>query len=142
MRTVRAMLTLAEVKPGDVVYDLGCGDGRVIVTAAREFGARAVGIELDPLRFLFCRARIGLMGLKGRVSVRLGDFFKQDLSGADVVTCYLLQETNKELAAKLRTELRPGTRIVSNTFTFADLEPEASVGKLHLYVVGASSGSP
>jgi predicted RNA methylase len=112
---------MVEVGPGDVVYDLGCGDGRVIVAAARRFGARAVGIEIDPLRYLWSQMLITILGLRGRVQVVYGDFFAQDLSGADVVTCYLMQNTNERLVEKLRRELRPGSRVVSNTFTFPGL---------------------
>lgn len=118
MKTVRRMLTLAEVGPGDVVYDLGCGDGRVIVTAARRFGARAVGIEIDPLRYLWTQTLITALGLRGQVRVVFGDFFKQDLSQANVVTMYLQQDTNEKLSLKLVEELRPGTRVVSFKFTF------------------------
>jgi predicted RNA methylase len=112
---------MVDVGPGDVVYDLGCGDGRVIVTAARRFGARAVGIEIDPLRYLWSQMLVTLLGLRDRVQVVYGDFFAQDLSEADVVTCYLMQNTNERLVEKLRRELRPGSRVVSNTFTFPGL---------------------
>lgn len=118
MVMVHKMLTMAQVGPGDLVYDLGCGDGRTIVTAARRYGARAVGIELDPLRYLWCQALITVLGLRSRVRIVYGNFFKQDLSDADVVTCYLLQSTNEKLEGKLRQELHPGTRVVSNSFTF------------------------
>ena len=118
MVMVHKMLTMAQVGPGDLVYDLGCGDGRTIVTAARRYGARAVGIELDPLRYLWCQALITVLGLRSRVRIVYGNFFKQDLSDASVVTCYLLQSTNEKLEGKLRQELHPGTRVVSNSFTF------------------------
>ena len=121
-RTVRKMLTMARVQPGELVYDLGSGDGRVLTMAAREFGARAVGIEIDPLRYAWSRTRIALLGLRDQVRVVHGNLFRQDLSAADVVTCYLLQDTNDRLAAKLARELRPGARIVSNTYTFPGLE--------------------
>jgi predicted RNA methylase len=115
------MLAMAEVGPDDLVYDLGCGDGRTIVAAARRFGARAVGIELDPLRYCWCQVLITLLGLRDRVQVIYGDFFAQDLSAADVVTCYLLQATNDRLVGKLKRELDSGARIVSNSFTFPGL---------------------
>ena len=133
--TVRAMLRLAEVQPGDVIYDLGCGDGRVVLIAARECGAIAVGIEVDPLRYLICRARIAVSRVRDRITIRFGDFFSQDLSQADVVACYLLQETNEQLLAKLREELRPGTRIVSNTFGFPGLESAGREGRARLYLI-------
>ena len=138
MRNVHRMLRMAEVGPDDLVYDLGCGDGRVIVTAARHYGARAVGIELDPLRYLWCQMLITVMGLRSRVRVVYGDFFKQDLSDADVVACYLLSKTNKKLQGKLKEELQPGTRVVSHYFTFPALElvKQDEEDKLYLYKLG------
>ena len=116
-KTIKKMLRLAEVKPGDKVYDLGCCYGRILVEAARSFGARSVGIEIDPIRFLYAKAKVLLLGLSTRVKVLMGNFFKINISEADVVTIYLLQETNVRLIDKFARELRPGTRIVSNTFT-------------------------
>jgi len=132
---VHEMLTMAEVGPDDLVYDLGCGDGRIIVTAARRCGARAVGIELDPLRFLWCQILITVLGLRGRVRIVYGDFFKQDLSTASVVTCYLLTVTNKKLEGKFKSELKPDTRVVSNYFLFPNLQlvSEDKEEKLYLY---------
>jgi SAM-dependent methyltransferase len=131
---VHKMLTMAEVGPGDLVYDLGCGDGRTIVTAARRYGARAVGVEIDPLRYLWCQILITILGLRDRVRVIYGNFFKQDLSDADVVTCYLLQDTNDMLEGKFEQELRPGTRVVSNTFTFPGLHRVRQDGQARLYL--------
>jgi SAM-dependent methyltransferase len=135
MRTVHKLLALCEVGPGDVVYDLGCGDGRLIIAAARRYGARAVGIEIHPLRVLWCRALIALLGLSDRVQVVWGDFFNQDLSGASVVICYLLQRTNEKLEGKLRQELAPGTRVVSKRFTFRGLRlvRRDDTDRLYLY---------
>jgi 16S rRNA A1518/A1519 N6-dimethyltransferase RsmA/KsgA/DIM1 with predicted DNA glycosylase/AP lyase activity len=118
MSMVHKMLQMAEVGPGDLVYDLGCGDGRILVTAPRRYGARAVGIELDPLRYLWCQLLITALGLRDRAQVVFGDFFKQDLSAADVVTCYLLRGTNKELQGKFKGELGSKTRVVSNSLPF------------------------
>ena len=131
---VNKMLDLAEVKPDDLVYDLGCGDGRIVVTAAQKYHARAVGIELDPFRWLWCQGLIVVLGLQDRVQVHFGDFFKQDLSQADVVTCYLLPETNRKLEEKLLRELKPGTRVVSNTFLFPGIKEKAKNGKIRLYI--------
>ena len=86
-KMVHEMLSLAEVQPDDVVYDLGCGDGRFVITAAREYQATAVGIEIDPLRYLWCRMLVTVLRLRGQVKVIYGDFFKQDLSDADVNIC-------------------------------------------------------
>jgi len=129
------MLTMAEVRPDDLVYDLGCRDGRIIVTAARRYGARAVGIELDPLRFLWCQMLITVLGLRSRVRIVYGDFFKQDLSAASVVTCYLLTVTNKKLEGKFISELKSDTRVVSNYFLFPSLQlvSEDKEEKLYLY---------
>lgn len=135
MRVVHKMLKLADVGPGDIVYDLGCGDGRVIVTAARRYGARAVGIEIDPLRYLWCQALVSVLGLRDRVRVEYGNLFSQDLSEATVVTCYLLQVTNKKLEAKLLDELMYGTRVVSNTFSFLHLHPVQRDGDARLYTL-------
>ena len=121
MKHVRIMLELADVKPDELVYDLGCGDGRVLVMAARKFKARAVGIEIDPFRFLWCQFLITILGLRKRVKVRFGDFFKKDISDADVVICYLLQSTNDILEKKLIEELSLDARIISNTFYFSSL---------------------
>jgi SAM-dependent methyltransferase len=133
-RVVRRMLSLAQVLPGEAVYDLGCGDGRVLVMAARRFRARAVGIELDLSRFLWSLAVITALGLWRRVRLVRGDLFRQDLGEADVVVTYLLQETNDRLQAKLLREMRPGARVVSNTFRFSDLILAASDEEYGIYL--------
>jgi len=135
MSMVRKMLEMADVGAEDVVYDLGCGDGRLVIAAARHYGARAVGFEIDPLRYLWCKLLILMLGLGDRVRIVFGDFFKADLGGADVVACYLLQSTNEKLQAKLEAELRPGTRVVSNTFTFPGLDKVREDGEARLYLV-------
>jgi predicted RNA methylase len=135
MNLIHRMLRLAEVGPEDIVYDLGCGDGRTVITAARRYGARAVGLEIDPLRYLWCRMLVRILGLHDRVTILYGNIFSQDLSQADVVTCYLLQTTNDKLEKKLERELRPGTRVVSNTFTFARLQKVRRDGVALLYRV-------
>ena len=117
-RTIRKMLALAQVGPDDVVYDLGSGDGRILFTVAQEYGAKAIGIEIDPLRYLWTRWQIRRKGLIGQVEVIRQDMFTVDLSPASVVTCYLLSETNLNLMGKLETELFSGTRIVSRNFPF------------------------
>lgn len=131
---VRRMLELAEVRPDDVVYDLGSGDGRVLLVAARDFGARAVGIEIDPLRCLWTRKHLAVRGLSDRTEVIWGNFFHEDLSGADIVTVYLRQDTNNRLMNKLWRELKPGTRVVSNTFIFPGREVETIDRDEHLYL--------
>ena len=134
-RMVHKMLKLADVGSEDVVYDLGCGDGRTIITAARQFGAKAVGIEIDPLRYLWCQLLVTILGLRDRIEIIYGSFFTQDLSRATVVTCYLLQDTNDKLEKKLINELRSGTRVVSNTFVFPRLEPIRQDNNARLYVL-------
>jgi SAM-dependent methyltransferase len=131
---VRRILTLAGVQPGEVVYDLGSGDGRVLFIAAREFGARAVGIELDPLRYVWTQVWITLLGLRGQVRVIRGNFFTQNISEADVVTVYLLPQTNIRLRRKLWGELRPGARIVSSVFIFPGIAPAHIDKEAHLYL--------
>lgn len=138
LANVRKMLAMADVQADEVVYDLGSGDGRVLVVAARHFGARAVGIEIDPLRYLWTRGLIAILGLRGQVEVIWGNFFNQDLSQADVVTVYLLQKTNVRLMDKLRRELRPGARVVSNTFIFPGwpLAHKDSKAQIYMYRMG------
>ena len=138
MKKVRKMLEIVNVQPDEVLYDLGCGDGRIIVMAARKFGARAVGVEIDPLRYLWCQFLITILGLRKRVKVLYGDLFKKDLSDADVVVCYLLQRTNDKLVDKLIMELKPETRIVSNTFVFIELPliDEDQESSVYVYKIG------
>ena len=132
-KAVRQMLDLAEIKPDEQVYDLGCGDGRIIITAAKKYQARAVGIEIDPIRWLWCQFLITIFGLRGQVRIIFGDLFQQDLSEADVVVCYLLPETTKKLQGKLLKELQPNTRVVSNTFIFPGIREVGKSGKARLY---------
>ena len=122
MGKIHKMLTMAEVGPEDLLYDLGCGDGRMVVTAVRQYGAKAVGIEIDPLRYLWCQFLITILGLRDRIQLVYSDFFAQDLSAADVVTCYLLQRTNEQLEEKFKRELRSSTRVLSHDFTFPGLQ--------------------
>jgi len=121
MNKIHKMLAMAEVGPDDLLYDLGCGDGRMLVTAVRRYGARAVGIEIDPLRYLWCQFLITILGLRERIRIVYGDFYAQDLRDANVVTCYLLQRTNEKLEAKFKQELSPEARVVSHEFTFPGL---------------------
>ena len=137
-KKVRKMLQMAQVKPGDVLYDLGSGDGRVLIMAAREFGARAVGIEIDPLRVLWTRLMIRISGLGDRVRVERGDLFRADIGEADVVTLFLRRSTNQLLMVKLLLELRPQTRVISHIFTFPGWEiiDQDRGARLYLYHVG------
>jgi len=110
-RIVRAMLQLASVRRGETLFDLGAGDGRIIIEAAREFGARAVGVEVAPEYVRRIRERINATGIKAELIE--SDIFKVDLSPADVITIYLSPSANAKLVQKLNNELKPGTRIVS-----------------------------
>ena len=121
---VDAMLKLAEVKKGDVVYDLGSGDGRIPIAAARQYGVRAVGIEIDPQRIKEAEVNARKAGVANLVSFREQDLFKADFSEASVVTLYLLSSLNQKLRPKLMAELKPGTRIVSHAFDMGDWKPE------------------
>jgi 16S rRNA A1518/A1519 N6-dimethyltransferase RsmA/KsgA/DIM1 with predicted DNA glycosylase/AP lyase activity len=121
LKKARKMLEMANIQPDEVIYDLGCGDGRIIVMAARKFNAQAVGVEIELIKYLWCQLLITILGLRKKVKVVRGDLFKQDISQADIVFCYLLQSTNDRLEEKLKLELQPKTRVVSNTFLFHNL---------------------
>jgi precorrin-6B methylase 2 len=133
---VEGMLKLARVTRNDVVYDLGCGDGRIVVTAARQFGARAVGIDIDPIRIREATENVRVAGMAERVRLIEGDLFEQDISEATVVTLYLLSRLNLKLRPKLLKELRPGTRIVSHAFDMDDWKPQRmeNVGSSTIYL--------
>jgi SAM-dependent methyltransferase len=122
---VEAMLSMAAVGKNDIVYDLGCGDGRIAIAAVRDFGAKkAVCVDIDPQRVREARANVKRAGLEKRVEIRQGDLFQTDLSEPTVVTLYLLRSLNLKLRPKLQEELRVGSRIVSQSFDMGDWEPE------------------
>jgi ubiquinone/menaquinone biosynthesis C-methylase UbiE len=123
---VEQMLRLAAVRPGDVVYDLGCGDGGIVITAARNFGARGIGIDIDPRRIEEANTAARWAGVSERVRFSVQDLFKTDFSEATVVTLFLLPELNAKLLPKFRAELKPGTRVVSLHFGIGDWEPARS----------------
>jgi Histone methylation protein DOT1 len=132
---VRKMLLLSNVKPGEEVYDLGSGDGRIVIIATKEFGARSTGIEIDLFRAFYSKLLIRLLGL-GRDKARViwSSFYRVDLSRADVVTVYLLPETNDKLMPKLERELRPTARVVSHEFKFDWLLLDSDEGaKIYVY---------
>jgi ribosomal protein L11 methylase PrmA len=124
---VEEMLKIAQVKKGDVLYDLGSGDGRIAITAAKKYGIRAVGIDIDPERIREANANAAKAGVTHLVTFRLEDLFKADFHDATVVTLYLLPELNVKLRPRLWKELRPGTRIVSHQFDMEDWKPEKEV---------------
>lgn len=121
---VEAMLQVAQVTKNDTVYDLGCGDGRIPVTAAKKYGAKGVCFDIDPVRIQEANANVAKNGVGHLVKVVHADLFEQDLSGATVVTLYLLPSLNVKLMPKLMRELKPGTRIVSHAFDMGDWKPE------------------
>jgi SAM-dependent methyltransferase len=121
---VERMLTLAKVGKDDVVYDLGCGDGRIVITAAQKFGARGVGVDIDPVRIAESNANAKIAGVTGRVTFRLQDALKTDVSEATVVTLYLLSSSNLKLRPILTAQLKPGARIVAHAFSMGDWSPE------------------
>lgn len=123
---VKAMLTVAEVKPGDFVVDLGSGDGKIPIAAARDFGARAMGIEYNPDMVALARRNAIRAGVANRVTFLEGDIFKSDFSEATVVTLYLLPSLNLRLRDTLLA-MKPGTRIVSHAFSMGDWEPERTI---------------
>src|SRR5579864_122511 len=120
---VEKMLEAGHVKPGDMVYDLGSGDGRIVITAAQKFGAKAVGVEIRPDLCRIATERIKSLGLEDRVSMVQGNALRVDLSSADVVTMYLLTSSNERLKPNLEKYLRPGARIVSNEFPIKGWKP-------------------
>lgn len=121
---VERMLALAGVTKNDVVYDLGCGDGRIPIAAARLYGARGVGVDIDPQRIAEANANAKAAGVEHLVSFRLQDAMKTDVSPATVVTTYLLTASNLKLRPLLTAQLKPGSRIVAHSFGFGDWTPE------------------
>jgi SAM-dependent methyltransferase len=143
---VERMLAMAEVKAGDVVYDLGCGDGRLVITAAKRFGVHGLGVDIDPDRIAESKANARREGVERLVEFRQQDARDVDLSGATVVTLYLLTEANLELRPRLQSQLKPGSRVVSHQFGMGDWVPthaETFVDnhglsrQLYLWVIGA-----
>lgn len=124
---VDAMLKLANVRSGDVLYDLGCGDGRIVVTAAKQFSVRGTGIDINPVRIAEARENARNNGVTNRVTFRNEDLFEADIKEASVVTLYLLTSLNLKLRPKLWHDLKPGTRIVSHSFDMGDWKPDKKV---------------
>lgn len=129
------MLQMAKVTQNDIVYDLGCGDGRIVITAAKVFGARGVGVDIDPVRIKESNENARKIGVTDRVKFIEQDLFKIDISEATVVSLYLQRELNLRLRPKLLRELRPGTRIVSHEFDMDDWKPDnmGTVRNVKLY---------
>jgi SAM-dependent methyltransferase len=142
---VDEMLKLAQVHKGDVVYDLGCGDGRMVVTAAKQYGVRGVGIDINPERIKESEDNARQAGVTNLVTFRNEDLFQADIKEASVVTLYLLTSLNVKLRPKLWKDLKPGTRIVSHTFDMGDWKPEKEIEvdgrKIYFWTVPTAAGN-
>jgi SAM-dependent methyltransferase len=136
-RVVLAMLKLAGTTKNDVVYDLGSGDGKIVITAAKTFGARGIGIDIDPRRIDESNVNAKAAGVSDRVQFILGDIFDPRVSirDASVVTLYLLPSLNQRLMPRLKSELRPGTRVVSNAFDMGESWPAAKTQLVDTYTI-------
>lgn len=136
---VDAMLDLAKVTENDVVYDLGCGDGRIVVTAAKKYGATGKGIDIDPQRIKEANENATNAGVNEKVTFVQANLFESDFSEASVVTLYLLNSLNMKLRPILLEQLKPGTRIVSHAFNMGDWEPDKTIqvdgSTIHLWTV-------
>jgi precorrin-6B methylase 2 len=136
---VAKMLELADVKKGDVLYDLGSGDGRIVVTAARKYGVHAVGYDLNPERIREANDNAKAAGVTANVEFRNKDLFTADLKEASVVTLYLLPSVNLRLRPKLFAELKPGSRVVSHDFDMGDWKPDKTVAldghKIYYWII-------
>ena len=120
---VEKMLEAAEIKKGDLLYDLGCGDGRFVVTAAKKYGIKAIGVDIDPKRVEESKENVRTNGVADLVTIKQGDIFQEDISSANVVTLYLLPSLNVKLIPQLE-KLKPGSRIVSYQFDMAGVKPK------------------
>jgi len=123
-KAVQEMLKLAGVTKNDVVYDLGCGDGRIVIAAAKTYGAHGVGIDINPERIGEARANAKKAGVESLVRFEENDLFEADIKPATVVTLFLLPQINLKLKPKLMKDLKPGTRVVSNTFDMGEWKAE------------------
>lgn len=133
------MLKLANVTKADTVYDLGCGDGRIVITAAKQFGARAVGVDINPERIKEANDNAHKAGVAERVKFVEGDLYTAEIHPATVVTLYLLPNVNLKLRPRLLKELKPGTRVVSHSFDMDEWKPDKEVevngSRLYLWTV-------
>ena len=152
-QAVEEMLKLADVKKSDVLYDLGCGDGRIVIAAAKKYGARGVGIDINPVRIQEAKENAKRAGVEHLVRFEENDLFKADIREATVVSLFLLPNINLKLRPKLMQDLKPGTRVVSNTFDMGDwkADKESSLAdsdesysslshKFFLWVIPAKGG--
>lgn len=121
LKDVERMLRLADPQPNQILYDLGSGDGRIVIEAVKKYNVKSIGIEINPFLVLISRRRIKKLGIEKRAKIYWGNFFRKDLSDADIVTTYLLQITNDFLEKKLLKELKPGAKIISKAFIFKNI---------------------
>ncbi len=138
-RKVKKMLEMAEISSKDILYDLGSGDGRIVTDAVKNYNARAVGIEADPIRVLWSRMVLFFSGLN-RAKIIWGNFFNEDISEATAVTLFLGYNANQKLRSKLQKELKPGTPVVSYVWTFKEWIPVKidHEDRIYMYVIGKS----
>ena len=138
-KVVEGMLDLAKVTKNDVVYDLGCGDGSIIITAAKKYGATGIGVDLNPERIKEAKENAIEAGVEDKVSFHEGDLFKFDFSKANVLTLYLLPDVNLKLKPKILEEMKPGSRVVSHAFDMGNWKPDKRIsvdGKtVYLWIV-------
>ncbi len=146
---VRKMLEFGQLKPGQKMFDLGSGDGRIVIMAAQKFGADATGIEFDNDLYLRSSERIRQLGLQARARIIHGDIMKQDYRSADLLTVYLLPPSNDKLRPLLEQQLRKGVRVVSHDFEFAEWTPEKTLtieddgeGRSHTLYLYRAPGPP
>ncbi len=133
MSTVRRMLKLAKIKKGDVLYDLGSGDGRTVIEASKQYGIKSVGIEQGHLIYAVSKLRLRLSKTSGKVKIIKNDMFKEDISDATVVTFYLTPKLNRMLKPKLKKELRKGTRVVSASHEMLGWTPAKKIKTGHFW---------
>jgi ribosomal protein L11 methylase PrmA len=140
---VRKALKLANLKPDEVLYDLGSGDGRVLIIAAREFGAKAVGVEIGPVQRAFSLLKVLYNGVSDRVRVEAGNFYKSDVRAADVVFIYATSTEVAKLASHLETQMKPGSRVISISADFPEWEPSLfdEQGLIFVYEMPPKPGS-
>lgn len=134
VRNIHKMLEMAGVKPEEQVYDLGSGDGRVLVLAAKEFNAKATGIEINPFLVFYSQLRVLALGLQKRVKVLRADMFKADINSADVLILFQREETNELLKEKLRREMKKGARLVSYVWEMKNWKPTKSDSSSEIYI--------
>jgi hypothetical protein len=136
LQVVDAMLGLAQVRPGDYVIDLGTGDGRILIAAARSFGARGLGVDIDPARLREAETNARAAGVDARVAFRREDLFDTPLAEADLLTLYLAPEVNLRLRPRILTQMRPGTRVVSHAYDMGEWRPDQRlrVGTANVYL--------